>query len=479
MSEIADAIRALSESKGIGIDSVKQTVESMIKAAYKQRYGHDDNCIVKISDDLADISVYSRKTIVDGVYDPSQEIELEEAREYSADCAEGDEIDIKIDPQEFSRKAISTGKMIAHQKLNESFKDTLLSEYKGKVGQIIIGYYQRESKGAIYVDLGKPGRVEGYLPEKFQNPGEIFEKSDRIKALVKDIKPIQSGIQLTLSRTDPKFVEKIMELEVPEIADNTVSIYKIVREPGYRTKIAVYSNKSDVDPVGACVGLKGVRIQNIIKELNSEKIDVLKYEEDPHEFIKNALSPAEVKQVVIRDANAKMALAIVPNSQLSVAIGKFGHNSRLANKLCDWTIDVKSEDAVQDMDLSETNVRRAAEQLFSENTSDEPEYVTTVAQLPDVDQEVARKLASNGIEDIEDFLAAVENESIYAIQGISRENIEAINDIINDSVEFAEEEDDGTVEEEVEYFCPECGEKITLNMTHCPKCGTELVFEEE
>ena len=473
MSEMAEAIRALSENKGISEDSIRQIIESTIKAAYKQAYGTDSNCIVKISDDLNDVSVYSRKTIVDGVYDPSQEIELEEARELSADCAEGDEIDIKVDPKDFARKAISTGKQIAHQKLNESFKDNLLNEYRSKVGQIIIGYYQREHNGTIYVDLGKPGKVEGCLPVKYQNPGELYEKNDRIKALVKELKPMSTGIQLVLSRTDPKFVENIMELEVPEVADHTISIYKVVREPGYRTKIAVYSNKIDVDPVGACVGLKGVRIQNIIRELNSEKIDVLKYDEDPHVFIKNALSPAEVKRVVILDSEKKEALAIVPNSQFSVAIGKQGQNVRLA-------IDVKSEDQAAGMDLTETDTRRAAEQLFGDvPAAEETEYVTTVAQLPGVNQEVAKALAAADIEDIETFLAAVENESVYSVAGVTREDIDVINKIISENVEFTEEEVEEPEEEEVEYFCPECGERITLDMTHCPKCNTELVFEEE
>jgi N utilization substance protein A len=487
MSEMADAIRALSAEKGISEDSIKSTIENTIKAAYKRTFGTSDNCIVKFNDDFSDVSVYSRKTIVDGVYDPSTEIELEDALKMSPECELGDEIDILVDPHEFARSAVTTGKQTAHQTLSESFKDNLYNEYKDKVGQIIIGYYQREHNGNIYVDLGK---VEGVLPSKFQSPREAYEKNDRIKALIVDLKRTQTGLQLVLSRTDPDFVRSIVELEVPEVADKTVAIQKIVREAGYRTKIAVYSNKEDVDPVGACVGLKGVRIQNVIRELEGEKIDVLKYDEDPRIFIKNALSPAEVARVVILDNDKKEALAIVNEAQFSLAIGKQGQNVRLANRLCDWSIDVKTEEQAAEMDLSEVDTRKAAEQLFAENGQQDYEEIQSVAQLPGVDQKVAAILKDAGIDDIEQFMAAVKAGTAQKIEGITEADIESINKIISDSVEFEEEptetspaaEEKETAKEEApaaeeEYFCPECGAKITLDMTRCPKCGVEFEFE--
>ena len=273
MSEMSEAIRELIEEKGVSVESVKQTVESAIKAAYKKTFGTADNCEVHFADDLSDVSVYSKKVIVDGVYDPVTEIELEDALKMSEECEVGDEILILVDPKTFERSAVSTGKQAAHQGLSESFKNNLLAENKDKIGEVIIGYYQREHNGNIYVDLGK---VEGVLPKKYQSSREIYQKNDRIKAIVVDVKPTSSGVQLVLSRTDPKFVQSIIELEVPELEDKTIGIYKIVREAGYRTKIAVFSNKEDVDPVGACVGLKGVRIQNVIRELEGEKIDVLR-----------------------------------------------------------------------------------------------------------------------------------------------------------------------------------------------------------
>ena len=469
MSEMAEAIRQLIQEKGYSEDSVRLTIEKALKAAYKRTYGTDENAIVKFNDDMSDVSIYSRKTVIDGVYDPVREIELDEAKQLAGDeVEEGDEIDILEDPKSFNRSAVSTGKQTAHQGLNETYKDSLYNDYKDKLGEIIIGYYQRERNGNIYLDLGNAGRLEGVLPAKFQSKLEVYEANDRIKALIVEIKKTNSGIQLVLSRSDPKLVCQILEKEVPEIADGTVEIVKSVRDAGYRTKIAVTTKREEVDPVGACVGLKGVRIQNVIRELSNEKIDVLRYDEDPAEFIKNALSPAQVERVVIMDAEKRQALAIVEESQFSLAIGRQGQNVRLANRLCDWNIDVKTIEQAQDIDFSS---------------------VTTVAELPGVDAEVAALLKANGIEQIQDFVDAYENNSIH-IENVTKEQLDAINNLINDNVEFVEEEEPAEEQakpqeetkeeaEEEEYFCPECGAKITLDMTQCPNCGVEFEFAED
>ncbi|MFC2420324.1 MAG: transcription termination factor NusA, partial [Treponema maltophilum] len=381
-SQLAEAIHQLIQDKGLTEEAVLKTVENTIKAAYKRAYGTSDNCYVEFEDDLSDVSVYSRKMIVDGVYDPVTEIELEDALKMSPDCEVGDEIDILIDPRDFELSAVQTGKQTAHQALSEIQKDTLMAEYKDKVGEIIVGYYQRERNGNIYVNLGN---VEGILPVKFQSPREVYHKNDRIRALVVDVKKTYSGLQVVLSRTDPELVRAIVELEVPEIYDNTVEIFKIVREAGYRTKIAVFSHREDVDPVGACVGLKGVRIQAVIRELEGEKIDILRYDPDPRVFIKNALSPAEVTGVVILDEEKRQALAVVPESQFSLAIGKQGLNVRLANRLADWNIDVKTEEQYEDFDQLLAESRKAARDLFNE--SDEEVYeIASLAELPGADQ---------------------------------------------------------------------------------------------
>jgi len=497
MSEMAEAIRQLIQEKGYSEDSVRQTIEKALKAAYKRTHGTDENAIVKFADDMSDVAIYSRKVVLDGVWDPVREIELEDARKLAGDDVEvNDEIDILEDPKSFKRSAVSTGKQTAHQGLNETYKDSLYNDYKEKIGEVIIGYYQREKNGNIFVDLGNAGKVEGYLPLKNQSKLEFYDKQNsRIKALIVDIKKTNSGIQLQLSRSDAKLVSSFLEKEIPEIADGTVTIERIVRDAGYRTKIAVSTKREEVDPVGACVGLKGVRIQNIIRELENEKIDVLRYESDPVEFIKNALSPATVERVVIMDAEKREALAIVQEDQLSLAIGRSGQNVRLANRLCDWNIDVKTVEDAKDIDFSAVNTVQNARNLFNDEAAAEADdgeatIITTVAELNGVNQEVAELLKAAGIAEIEDFVNGYNADTIH-VEGVSADDLDEVYELINKQVEFVEEDAEGdavaekgtatteeTAEVEEEYFCPECGAKITLDMTRCPKCGCEFEFEE-
>ena len=487
MSEMAEAIRALIAEKGYTEESVKQTIENALKSAYKRTYGTSDNAIVKFAEDMSDVAIYSRKTVVDGVYDPVTEIEIEEAQKLSDDVELGDEIDILEDPKSFDRSAVSTGKQTAHQGLNETIKDSLYNQYKDKVGEMINGYFQRERNGNIFVDLGNAGKLEGYLPVKFQSPRETYEQGDRIKAIIVDLKKTNSGLQIVLSRSDPRLVQIVMELEIPEIADGTVKIEKCVREAGYRTKMAVSTVREEIDPVGACVGTKGVRIQNVIRELLGEKIDVLRYDADPAVFIQNALSPAQVNRVVILDAEKKQALAIVDDSQFSLAIGKQGQNVRLANRLCDWNIDVKTEEQCAGMDFSDKATTLAARNLFKDEPAEADEEITTVAELPGVSEASAEILKANGIEDIVKFIEAYDNKSVEQIEGLSKEEIENIYALIKENVEFVEEQEDAAgseehneePQEEEKYYCPECGAEITLDMTHCPKCGVEFEFTED
>lgn len=482
MSEMAEAIRALVDEKGYSEEAVKQTIENALKAAYKRTYGNSDNAIVKFAEDLSDVSIYSRKTVVDGVYDPVTEIELEDAKKLSDDVELGDEIDILEDPKSFDRSAVSTGKQTAHQGLNDTIKNTLYNQYKDKVGEMIKGYYQRERNGNIYVDLGNAGRIEGVLPVKYQSPRETYEQGDVIKAIIADLKTTSNGLQIFLSRADPRLVEITMEMEVPEIADGTVKIEKCVRDAGYRTKMAVSAAREEIDPVGACVGAKGVRIQNVIREILGEKIDVLRYDPNPAEFIKNALSPAQVSRVVILDEEKRQALAIVEDSQFSLAIGKQGQNVRLANRLCDWSIDVKTEEQCEGMDFSEKATTKAALDLFNDAAETESEEVSTVAELDGVTERVAEILKANGIEDIVQFIEAYNNESVQKIDSLTKEEVEAVYNIIKETVDIVEEESGESAEEPVEeekYYCPECGAEITLDMVCCPKCGVEFEFTED
>lgn len=458
MSEMAEAIRALALDKGISEDLVKRTIENSIKAAYKKAYGTDENCIVKFADDLSDVTVYARKLVVDGVYDPHLEIELEDAKKLSDEAEVGDEIDIVIDPKDFGRYAVTQGKQKAHQDLREGFRDNLYNEYKSKIGEQIIGYIQREYNDNIYVDLGKENKVEGVLPKKFRSPREIYEKGGRIKALITDIRRSDTGIQLVLSRTDPKLVQDFLEAEVPEISEKIIEVKKIVREAGYRTKIAVYTSDPNIDPVGACVGKQGSRIQNVIQQLDGEKIDVIPYDEDPHIFIANALTPAKVLKVVILDSAKREALAIVDDEEFSIAIGKLGLNVRLANRLVDWNIDVKSESQASELDLSETSEqesRRAAEELFADvsedqsqenqnqDEDDESEENYSISSLPEIDERIANALKEANLDDIQDFLDAVDDGSVNNVENLSKEDIDFINDVINKNfnIEDASDED--------------------------------------
>lgn len=485
MSEMADAIRALSEEKGIDVEAVKQTVANTIVAAYKKVFGKmHENCIVRFADDLSDVNVYARKEVVDGVYDPVEEIDLAEAQALNPDAELHDTLDIPLDPKhDFDRAAVTVGKQEAHRGFNESASNILMEEYADKVGKMIIGYYQHENKGTVYVDLGK---VEGVLPHKYQSPREVYEKGDRIRAIIKEVKKTSSGVQLILSRADPELVREILELEVPELQDNTIAIMGMAREAGYRTKIAVQANRIDVDPVGACVGMKGVRIQNVIRELEGEKIDVIHYADDPHVYIANALTPAEVRTVVLKNAETREALVVVPDEDFSIAIGKQGQNVRLAGRLTGWALDVKAESEVTDEDLKESAVLAAAQGLFDEGESNEPvpgeeeqEEVVYISQLPGADLDVCRRLTNAGYGEIEKFIEAYDNGTFNnltgVLQGFTKDDIDKVYSVIEENVDFEEE---GAAEEE-EYYCPECGARITPDMTRCPNCGVELSFEEE
>jgi len=491
--DMSEAIRQLSEERGLSEELIQRTIEEMLLAAYKKRYGTEENAVIRVDDDKQ-VSIFSKKKVVehDDVYNPVDEIDLYEARELNTDAEVGDEMLVEIDAaKEFNRQSIQLAKQTARQSIKGIQKDTLHAEFKDKVGEIIIGFYQRERNGTIYVDLGK---TEGTLPKKYQSSRETYQVGDRIKSLIKEVN--KDPFQVVLSRTDPDFVRAIFELEVPEVYDKIVEIHKIVREAGYRTKLAVYSNRDDVDPVGACVGLKGVRIQAVIKELEGEKIDILKYDPDPKRFIKNALSPAEVREVIVLSEKSKKALAVVSDSLLSLAIGKQGLNVRLANKLTDWMIDVKTETQFAEMDIAAES-RRAVSELFGDADTEE---LSRISELPGVDPAVAQALLDNDVDYIEDFLE-LSQEELDAMENISPEQIDALRSLIDESIEIVETEEtesyagdefagDDTVEEEEEIDeeveCPECHTKFTIDMPeysggtiNCPNCGAELELSYE
>jgi len=429
---LSEAIRLIVQEKGISEELVVKTIQDTLMAAYKRKYGTTENAVFVFDEESGEASIQAKKLIVEDVEDPVLEMSLDEAKNIIEDCELGDELMIEVDPRDFDRGAVQSAKQKTRQSLREIQKDTLYSEFKDKEGEIIIGYYQREIKGNIIVDLGK---VEGIMPKRFQSPRETYRPNDRIKALIAEVSKGPMGLQIVISRTHTDFVKKIFELEVPEIYDRTVEIMKIVREPGYRTKIAVWSHREDVDPVGACVGLKGVRIQAIVRELEGERIDILKYDTDAKSFIKNALSPAEVDQVIVLDESKRLALAVVDETQLSLAIGKQGQNVRLANRLVDWNIDVKTREQFSEMDIS-VEKKMAVKALFSD--VDDDDEIIRIAELPDISAELVEKLQRDGLEYIED-LVSLSKEEIARLNDLTAEDVEFLSEVVASNVEIVEQ----------------------------------------
>ncbi|SLM09846.1 Transcription termination/antitermination protein NusA [uncultured spirochete] len=469
-SEMAEAIRQLISEKGIPEELIIKTLEDSILAAYKKKFGTSENAIIRFKENYEGIEIYAKKTIVsdDDFEDEVLEIPLEEARKLAEEAEIGDILEIPVDPSEFDFQSVMLAKQTARQSLRDISRDTLYAEFKSKVGEIIIGYYQRERNGTIFVDLGK---VEGIFPRKYQSPRESYHVGDRIKALIVEVEKTKTGFQVVLSRTHAEFVRKLLELEIPEIYDKTIEIFKIVREPGYRTKVAVYTKRTDIDPVGACVGPKGMRSQLISQELEGEKIDFIRYDINPKEFIRNALAPAQIKEVYIVDDARHMALAVVEEHELSIAIGKSGQNVKLANRLCDWNIDVMTEEQYL-QDSRNVELKKAADSLFSAEEEQGEELL--LKDLPGMKPEWILALESAGIQSIEQFLEAEESEMPQRTS-IAAEDLARIREIIEENVEIVQEEAE---EEETEaYSCPECGAPITMDMDHCPSCGVALSFE--
>lgn len=490
-SKIGDAIVKMVES-GISQDLVIATVEDILKAAYKRKYGSDENAVITFNDDLSSVELSARKQVVDedNYYNELTEISLEEAKEFNDDAEIGDIILIPLDiNKEFDRISVQSAKQKAHQSFRDIQKDAIYSEFKGKEGLLINGYFNRQVRGDIYVNIGS---TEGILPARLQSPRESYGQEEKIKCYVEKVEKGDRGVRVILSRTSPELVKQLFELEVPEIGQGLVEIVSVSREAGYRTKVAVRSSNSDIDPVGACVGLRGVRIQTIIKELEGEKIDVLNYDGNPVNFIINALTPAQVIDVVITDRLTYRAIAIVDESQLSLAIGKGGLNVKLAKKLCDWNIDVKTPAEFQAMNI-QTDARQRAEAFFNDNEEVSEEEFTNedevvaqeeerptgisedeiaLSELP-IDEKIVQKLQFHDIYTVEEYVNLDESE-IAEFGDFSEEELKSLKEVILQYVDIVEEDEEG---EEVEYLCPNCGHKITVDMSECPNCGTGLAFE--
>ena len=336
--ELISVIDEIGRQKGIDKSRVIGAIEAALQTAAKKRFGQAENIQVEIDSKTGEISVVSKKTIVDAVTNPKAEISLQEARQFDSEAEVGDEIGSFIEMNDLGRIAAQTAKQVIFQKVREAEWEAVQKEYSTRQGDLVNGIILGMERRNYLVDLGK---TEAILPIQEQIPRETYRRGDRVKAMLLEVRRTPKDVQVILTRSHPQFVSKLFELEVPEVLEKIVEIKSIVREPGDRTKIAVTSREKAVDPVGACVGIKGSRVQAVVRELRGEKIDIITWTSDPRVFIAEALNPATIEKVGV-DEEKKSALVVVADSQLSLAIGKNGQNVRLAARLTGWKIDIIS-----------------------------------------------------------------------------------------------------------------------------------------
>lgn len=336
--ELIKALEQIEREKGISKVILLDAIQDALGSALKRNFGNTQNLSIDIDAETGQVRVMARKKVVDKVKDPQEEISYKEALKIDKKCEKGEIICQEITPSNFGRIAAQTAKQVIVQRIREAERELLFQEYVNRKADIITGLVQKIEQNKIYIDIGK---VEAILPGSEQVPGEKCRQGDRLKAYILDVKITNKGPQVILSRTHPGFLNRLFELEVPEIYEKIVEIKSTSREAGYRSKIAVMSNQEGVDPVGACVGTRGSRVLSVVQELKGEKIDIVLWNEDPALFIANALNPAKVLSVELLDDNS--AVVVVPDSQLSLAIGKDGQNARLAAKLTGWKIDIKNK----------------------------------------------------------------------------------------------------------------------------------------
>lgn len=364
--EFIKAIEQLEKEKEISKDLLIEAIESALVSAYKKNYGTAQNVRVNIDRENGEIDVYMRRTVVEEVTSDILEISLEDAKEIDRKFQIGDIVEKRITPKDFGRIAAQTAKQVVVQRIREAERGIIYDDFSNRQSEITTGIIQRISNGTVYINLG---RTEGLLAQTEQVPGENYVINNRIKVYIMDVKKTTKGPQVYLSRSHPGLVKRLFELEVPEIHDGVVEIKSIAREPGSRTKLAVYARDENVDAVGACVGARGARVQVIVDELFGEKIDIINWSENPEELISSALSPSKVEKVIASE-NEKTALVVVPDFQLSLAIGKEGQNVRLAAKLTGWKIDIKSH--TQYIELQEKKkAEEKAENCVAEVEEDE------------------------------------------------------------------------------------------------------------
>jgi N utilization substance protein A len=422
LSELDKVIEEIGKDRGIDKEALIQALEEALVKAARNKYGYNLEIEAQYNEDLGEIELFQFKDVVETITSPVKEILPEDAKRVDPDAEVGDEIGVKMDTSQFGRIAAQTAKQVIMQNIREVERENTYNEYKDKKGKMVNGYVHRFEKGSIIVMLG---RHEAVLPGQEQIPGESFSLRDRIKGYVLDVKKITKGPQVLLSRTHPGFLLKLFELEVPEISDNVVKIHNVAREPGNRAKIAVESFESRVDPVGACVGNRGSRVQNIVQELHGERIDIIPWSDDPATFVCSALAPAEVSEIIVDDENHSMEI-IVDDSQLSLAIGKKGQNVRLSAKITGWKIDIRSR---------------------SKYDESSKEHLNELIGIEGIDEAMAEKLINADILDLE-VVHNAEVSELEAVLEIDKELAENIKEQAKLFLENKTSSEEGAEQEE-------------------------------
>ena len=409
ISDLKRMIDQVSREKGLEQEVLIKALEEAVKTAARKKFGADRDLEVSFNPELGEVEVFEFKEVVEKVTDDRLQVSLVEARKLDPECEIGDSLGMKMETSTFGRIAAQSAKQVIMQRLKEAERDIVYDDFKDRKGEIINGIVQRFDKGSIIVNLG---RTEAELPPREQIPRESYRQGDRIRAYILDVKQYSRGPQIILSRTHPNFLSALFENEVPEISEGIVKIMQVAREPGSRSKIAVYSKDPDVDPVGACVGMKGSRVQAVVQELRGEKIDIVTWDPDPAKFICNALAPAEIIRVIVDEENHSMEV-VVPDDQLSLAIGKRGQNVRLASRLTGWGLDV----------ISETNYNKALKEGYQ-----------SLLDLEGVGEKLASELYQEGFRSAQD-LSQADVEELLSIEGMTEDKARVL---IEDAAAYVE-----------------------------------------
>jgi N utilization substance protein A len=417
--ELKRLIEQMGKDKGIEKEVIIEALESAILTAARKKLGAKVELESKYNEEAGELEVFQFKTVVEKVVDPETQISLEQAKsELDEEAEPGDSLGIKVDAASFGRIAVQTAKQIIIQKVKDAERDKIYDEYKDKKSQIASGFVQRFEGGSIIVNLG---RAEAVIPPSEQVHRETYKRGDRIRAYIVDVKKISKGPQIVLSRTHPGFLRALFEIEVPEISEGFIEIVNVAREPGNRSKISVRTLDKDIDPVGACVGMRGSRVQSVVQELKGEKIDIVPFSEDSVKYICSALSPAKVSKVFMYEDERSMEV-IVPDDQLSLAIGKSGQNVRLAVRLTGWKIDVKNESMLQ---------------------KQSEEGPKALMKIPDLDEASAELLFKEGYKSVS-ALSTADPEALKAIEGLDAEKAQGI---VERAAQVMEKEAGGTAPE--------------------------------